>query len=88
MVLVDSKEIIHKEFVLAGHTVLHTVERLREYLRRLRPELSPQKNWLLLHDNALSHTSICTWTFVTKRSALRSTRLSWPPTTLLCTPPF
>jgi hypothetical protein len=31
-----------------------------ENVRKLRPELWRQKNWLLHHDNAPSHTSFCT----------------------------
>jgi hypothetical protein len=55
----------HKEFVLAGQTVksayyCDVLRRLRENERRLRPELWPQKNWLLHHDNELSHTFFST----------------------------
>jgi hypothetical protein len=54
-----------KELVLAGQTVhsayyCHVWRRLREHVRRLRPELWQQKNWLLHDDNASSHTSFFT----------------------------
>jgi hypothetical protein len=39
---------------------------LRENVRRLRPELWLQKNWLLLHDNSPSHTSFFTREYLTK----------------------
>jgi hypothetical protein len=38
---------------------------LREYVRRLSPELLRQKNWLLYHDNAPSHT------FFTRESLIK-----------------
>jgi hypothetical protein len=46
---------VHKEFVLAGQTVnsayyCDVLRRLRENVRRLRPELWRQKNWFLHHD--------------------------------------
>jgi hypothetical protein len=51
------KEIVHKEFVLAGQIVNPAYYRevlrwLRKNVRRLRPEIWRQKNWLLHHDNA------------------------------------
>jgi hypothetical protein len=67
----DVKGIVHKEFVLAGRTVRSTyycdiLQRLCEIVRRLRPELWQQNNWLLHHDNAPSHTSFFTREFFTK----------------------
>jgi hypothetical protein len=60
-ILFDIKVIVHKEFVLAGQAVnfahyCDVLGRLRENVRTLRPELWRQKNWLLHHDNAASHT--------------------------------
>jgi hypothetical protein len=37
--------------------LLWLLRRVRENVRRLRPELWGQKNWLLHHDSAPSHTS-------------------------------
>jgi hypothetical protein len=50
---------VHKEFVLAGQTVnsaytCDVVWQLHENVKRFRPELWRQKNWLLHHDNAPS----------------------------------
>jgi hypothetical protein len=58
----DIKGIVHNEFALAGQTVnsayyCEILQRLYENVRRLRPELWREKNWLLHHDNAPSHTS-------------------------------
>jgi hypothetical protein len=49
------------------------IQRLLENVRRLRPELWRQKNWLLHHDEAPSHTTIFTREFW-----LKTTRLSTP----------
>jgi hypothetical protein len=59
--LCDIKK-FHKESLLAGQTVNSTyycdiLRWLRKNGRRLRPEPWRQKNWLLHHDNAPSHTS-------------------------------
>jgi hypothetical protein len=42
--------------------------RLRKNVRRLRPELWLQGNWLLHHGNAPSHTSFFTREFLTKNN--------------------
>jgi hypothetical protein len=44
------------------------LRRLRENMRRLRLELWRQKNWLLHHDYAPSHTSCFTREFLTKNN--------------------
>jgi hypothetical protein len=60
-VFIDVKRILNKEFVLTHKTVnsayyFDTLWRMHENVRRLRPELWKQKNLLLHHDNASSHT--------------------------------
>jgi hypothetical protein len=67
------KGIVHEQFVLAGQAVNSThycevSRRLRENVRRLRPELWRQKNWLLHHGSTPSHTSIFTMKFLTKNN--------------------
>jgi hypothetical protein len=62
---------VHKEFILARHAVnsayyCHVLWQLRENVWRLWAELWRQSNWLLHHDNALSHTSFFTREFFTK----------------------
>jgi hypothetical protein len=71
IIFFDIERIVHKEFVLANQTVNSAyscdgLRRLRENVQRLRPELWQQKNWLLHHDNAPSHTLIFTREFFTK----------------------
>jgi histone-lysine N-methyltransferase SETMAR len=77
----DIKGITHKEFVVAGQTVnsayyLNVLQRLCANVQRLRPELWQQKNWLLHHDNALSHTSFFTREFLVKNN---TTVIPHPP---------
>jgi hypothetical protein len=42
------------------------LRRLRENVRRRRPELRREQTWLLHHDNAPSHTSVLTQQFLAK----------------------
>jgi len=62
IVFFDTKGIVHKEFVPPNQTVnsayyCDVLRRLPENVRRRRPELWRQGNWLLHHDNAPCHTS-------------------------------
>jgi hypothetical protein len=73
IIFFDIKGIVNKESVLAGQTVnsayyCDVLRPLSENLRRLRPELWQQKNWLLDHDNTPSHTSFFTREFLTKNN--------------------
>jgi hypothetical protein len=63
IIFFNIKGIVHKEVVPAVQRVnsvyyCDVLRLLRENVRRLRPELWRQKNWLLHHDNAPSHTSV------------------------------
>jgi hypothetical protein len=73
IIVFDIKGIVHKEFDLTGQTVnsayySDVLWRLRENVRRLRPELWRQTNWLLHHDNELSNTSFFTKEYFTKNN--------------------
>jgi hypothetical protein len=79
IIFFDIKGSLHKELILAGQTASSSyycaaLRRLRENVRRLRPELWLQKNLLLHHDNTPPHTSIFTKEFQNH---------SWPPATSL-----
>jgi hypothetical protein len=50
------------------HITVTFLRRMRENLRRLRHELWRQKNWLLHHDKAPSHTPVFTRGFLTKNN--------------------
>jgi hypothetical protein len=71
----DIKEIVHREFALAGQTdysayYYGVLLRLRENVLRLRGKLWRQENWLLHHDNAPSDTSVFTREFFCQRRRL------------------
>ena len=67
----DIKRIVHKEFVPTGQTVssgfyCEVLRRLREKVRRHRPQLWREQTWLLHHDNAPSHSAVLTNQFLAK----------------------
>jgi len=68
----DIKGIVHYEFVPTGQTVnqvyyLEVLERLREKVRRKRPELFANSSWILPHDNAPAHTALSVRTFLASK---------------------
>jgi len=59
----DIRGIVHYGFVPTRQTVnqvysLYVLERLREKVRRKRPELFASNSWILHHDNAPAHTAL------------------------------
>jgi len=65
----DIRGIVHYEFVQTGQTVnqvyyLEVEERLREKVRRKRPELFANNSWILHHDNAPTHMGQCVREFL------------------------
>jgi hypothetical protein len=72
IIFFDIKGIVLKEYVLAGQTVSFAyycdLRQLRKNVQRICPELWRQKNWLLHHDNAPSHTSFFKREFLTRRN--------------------
>ena len=59
----DNKGIFHKAFVPAGQTInaafyQGVLNRLLQRIRRVRPELHRIGKWMLLHDNAPTHSAI------------------------------
>jgi len=59
----DIRGIVHYEFVPNGQTVnqvyyLEVLERLREKVRRKRPELFAKNSWILHHDNSPARTAL------------------------------
>jgi len=71
VVFFDWKGIVHHEFVPHGQLVnkqLHqeVLVRLRDAVRRKRPELWENQTWMLHHDNALAHASLLICSYLTK----------------------
>ena len=59
----DIRGIVHYEFLPTGQTVnqvyyLEVLKRLREKVRRKRPELFANNSWILHLDNAPAHTAL------------------------------
>ena len=79
------KRIIHYEFVPHVETVnkefyLNVLKRLREAVRRKRPEAWTNNTWMLHHDNAPAHASFLIREFLTKHQTTVV-----PPAALLST---
>ena len=63
IVFFDVRGIVHQEFIPPGQTVnqefyLDVLRRLRENVRRKRPELWRSGEWFLHQDNAPAHTAL------------------------------
>jgi len=65
------KGIVHHEFVPRGQMVnkqlyQEVLARLRDAVRRKRPELWENQTWMLHHDNAPAHASLLIGSYLTK----------------------
>ena len=68
VIFFDIRGVVHREFVPQGQTVnaefyCTILKRLREDIRRKRPELWRDGNWVLHHDNAPAHSALKTREF-------------------------
>lgn len=80
-VFFDCEGVVHAEFLPDGQTVnkeyyLQVMRRLREAIRKKRPELWKNNSWILHHDNAPSHTALLICEFLAKNS---TNIISQPP---------
>lgn len=71
IVFFDIKGIVHSEYLPQGSTVnqyvyIDILRRLKESIRRKRPELSTPGSWKLHHDNAPAHTALRVQDFLAK----------------------
>lgn len=71
IVFFDIKGIVHREFLPKGQTVnaefyCTVLKRLREDIRRKRPSLWRDGNWVLHHDNAPAHNAFHTREFLSQ----------------------
>jgi len=70
IVFIDSRGIVHKEFVPPGQTVNHAIykdvlERLGKRVQQVRRDIAD--DWLLQHDNAPAHTALSIQEFLAKK---------------------
>ena len=77
----DIQGIVHHEYAPDGQTVnagfyCNVLRRLREDIRRKRPELWRKGNWLLHDDNVPSHRALATREFLVNNSIIT---LLYPP---------
>ncbi|GBO18478.1 hypothetical protein AVEN_231257-1 [Araneus ventricosus] len=77
----DDDSVIHYEFIPEGQTVnkelyLEILKRLRDAIRRKRPEKWATNDWFLLHDNAPPHRALIVKKYLTRHSV---TNLEHPP---------
>lgn len=73
IVFFDIRGVVHFEYVPIGQTVnkefyLGVMRRVRDAIRRKRPELWKNNSWILHHDNAPCHKAIIVTEFLTKNS--------------------
>ena len=74
-VFFDFNGVVYHEFLPPGRTVnkeyyLEVLRRLREAIRRKRPDLWRNNSWQLHHDNAPAHTSLLVREFLTKNNTV------------------
>ena len=79
-----SEGVIHNEFLLQGRTVnkeyyLEVMQRLREEVRKKRPDMWREKRWMLQHDNMPLHSLFLVHDFLGKHA---TTVLPQPPHSL------
>ncbi|KAJ4438653.1 hypothetical protein ANN_14600 [Periplaneta americana] len=88
-VFFDSQGLIHHEFIPEGRTVtkelyVEILRRLRDAVRRKRPEKWVENNWFLMHDNAPAHRAIIVKNFLAMHNI---TALDHPPYSPDLSPP-
>jgi len=81
MVFCDSEGVVHYGFVPQGRTVnkeyyLEVMQRLREAVKKKRPDAWRENRWMLQHDNTPSHSSYLFRDFLAKHAM---TVLPQPP---------
>jgi len=85
----DIKGLVHFEFVLQDQTVnqqfyLEVLKRLRDAVRRKRPELWWSGEWLLHNDYAPAHTALSVRQFLTKNGMTTDSHTPNPPDVVPC----
>ena len=88
-VFFDYHGVVHQEFSPQGRTVnkeyyLEVMRRLREAIRKKRPELWKNNSWLLHHDNAPAHSSLLVHNFFAKNNTVIMLQPPYSPDLALC----
>jgi hypothetical protein len=83
-VFFDSPGVVHHEYAPQGTTIpkeyyQEVLHRLRDSLRRKRPDLWAATTWQLHHDNAPTHSSHLIQMFLTKHSIPMDRQASYSP---------
>ena len=78
----DSKGVVHKEFVRPGHTVnatfyMEVLKRLKKRVTHAHPEIA--YTWVLHHENAPSHASLLVREFLAKQTVATLPQLPYSP---------
>lgn len=89
IVFFDIKGIIHREFLPKDQTVnadfyCSVLRRLREDIRRKRPSLWRDGNWILHHDNAPAHNALRTREFLTQTRTIVAPHPPYSPDLAPC----
>ena len=80
---------MHHEFLPRGQTVdkeyyPEVQRRLREAIRKKRPDLWKNNSWLLHHDNAPAHTSLIVREFMAKNNTVTMPQPPYSPDIAPC----
>ena len=89
IVFFDIRGIIHREFLPRGQAVnaefyCSVLRRLREDIRRKRPSLWRDGNWVLHHDNAPAHNALRTREFLTQTGTIVAPHPPYSPDLAPC----
>ena len=81
--------VVHHEYLPEGSTVNQTyyikvLKRLRDAIRRKRPELWKSGDWFFHHDNAPAHSALRTREFLAKHSITLLPHLPYSPDLAPC----
>ena len=79
-ILEDRKQTIHD----VGKFYCEVLRRMRENVRRKRPEMWKNGDWLLHHDNAPAHTSLIVREFLTKNNMTTVPHSAYSPDLASC----
>jgi len=68
VILEDRRQTIHEVCNRVGLSYCEVLRPMRENVRRKRPEMWKNRDWLMHHDNAPAHTSLIVREFLTKNN--------------------